>query len=68
MVKVEKPSAMDEIESITENCDGIMVARGDLGVETNPEDVPYSSENNGCCMSKVWTTLYCCNSNVREHD
>jgi pyruvate kinase len=40
MVKVEKPSAMDEIESITENCDGIMVARGDLGVETNPEDVP----------------------------
>ena len=30
MVKVEKPSAMDEIESITENCDGIMVARGDL--------------------------------------
>ena len=40
MVKVEKPSAMEEIESITENCDGIMVARGDLGVETNPEDVP----------------------------
>ena len=40
MVKVEKPSAMDEIESITENSDGIMVARGDLGVETNPEDVP----------------------------
>ena len=40
MVKVEKPSAMDELESITANSDGIMVARGDLGVETNPEDVP----------------------------
>ena len=40
MVKVEKPSAMDELEIITANSDGIMVARGDLGVETNPEDVP----------------------------
>ena len=40
MVKVEKPSAMDELEHITSNSDGIMVARGDLGVETNPEDVP----------------------------
>ena len=40
MVKVEKPSAMDELESITANSDGIIVARGDLGVETNPEDVP----------------------------
>ena len=40
MVKVEKPSAMIELSEITKNSDGIMVARGDLGVETNPEDVP----------------------------
>ena len=40
MVKVEKPSAMDEIESITENCDGIMVARGDLGIETDLSNLP----------------------------
>ena len=40
MVKIEKPSAMEELENITSNSDGIMVARGDLGVETNPEDVP----------------------------
>ncbi len=40
MVKVEKPSAMEELTEITKNSDGIMVARGDLGVETNPEDVP----------------------------
>ena len=56
MVKVEKPSAMDEIESITENCDGIMVARGDLGVETNPEDVPIHQRTMVAACRKVWTS------------
>jgi len=39
MVKVEKPSAMDELADITSNSDGIMVARGDLGMEIPPEKV-----------------------------
>lgn len=40
MVKVEKPSAIDHLDEILDICDGIMLARGDLGVELPPEDVP----------------------------
>jgi pyruvate kinase len=40
MAKLEKPSAIDHLDAIVELCDGIMVARGDLGVEMPPEQVP----------------------------
>jgi len=42
MAKIEKPSCFegDNLEKLVELCDGIMVARGDLGVECPPEDVP----------------------------
>jgi pyruvate kinase len=40
MAKIEKPAALDKLEEIVELADGIMVARGDLGVELNPEEVP----------------------------
>jgi pyruvate kinase len=40
MAKLEKPAALDQLHEIVELCDGIMVARGDLGVEMPPEDVP----------------------------
>jgi pyruvate kinase len=40
MAKIEKPSAIDRLEPIIELSDGIMVARGDLGVEMPPEVVP----------------------------
>lgn len=40
MAKLEKPSAIDSLEAIVANSDGVMVARGDLGVELPPEEVP----------------------------
>jgi pyruvate kinase len=40
MAKIEKPSALDGLEQIVALADGIMVARGDLGVELPAEDVP----------------------------
>ena len=38
--KLEKPAAIDHLDAIVDLCDGVMVARGDLGVELPPERVP----------------------------
>ena len=40
IAKIEKPSAIDHLREIIDLADVIMVARGDLGVETSPERVP----------------------------
>jgi pyruvate kinase len=40
MAKIEKPAALDCLDELIALCDGVMVARGDLGVEMPPEAVP----------------------------
>ena len=40
IAKIEKPEAIENLDAILDRCDGVMVARGDLGVEMPPEDVP----------------------------
>jgi pyruvate kinase len=40
IAKLEKPEAIDNLDQILAVCDGVMVARGDLGVEVTPERVP----------------------------
>ena len=44
MVKLEKPQALDNLEGILDQADAVMVARGDLGVELPPEDVPIAQK------------------------
>ncbi len=40
LAKIEKPAALECLDQIVEMADAVMVARGDLGVELPPEDVP----------------------------
>lgn len=44
IAKIEKPKALDQINQIITLSDGIMVARGDLGVEMSPEEVPVTQK------------------------
>ncbi len=43
--KIEKPEALDEIDNIIDLSDGIMIARGDLGVEVDFDRVPLIQKN-----------------------
>ncbi len=45
IAKIEKPEGVKNIEQILQECDGLMVARGDLGVEVPMEEVPAIQKN-----------------------
>ena len=45
IAKLEKPEALENLEAILEIVDGVMVARGDLGVELPPERVPVQQKH-----------------------
>ncbi len=45
MAKIEKPSAIKNIDAIIESSDGLMIARGDLGVEMHTEQIPVIQKN-----------------------
>ncbi|HUE98368.1 MAG TPA: pyruvate kinase, partial [Anaerolineales bacterium] len=45
IAKLEKAEALDNLDAILENVDGVMVARGDLGVELPPERVPVQQKH-----------------------
>ena len=44
LAKIEKPAALEDLETILDYSDGLMVARGDLGVECPPEEVPVAQK------------------------
>jgi pyruvate kinase len=44
IAKIEKPQALEDLEAILAAADGVMVARGDLGVELGTEDVPIAQK------------------------
>jgi pyruvate kinase len=45
IAKIEKPEALGDFGAILDQADGIMVARGDLGVETPAEEVPFHQKH-----------------------
>jgi pyruvate kinase len=44
LAKIEKPAALRDLAAILDLCDGVMVARGDLGVELEPQEVPVAQK------------------------
>jgi pyruvate kinase len=52
IAKLERPEALDNLEEIVALADGVMVARGDLGVEMPPESVPIAQKRIIHCANR----------------
>jgi len=70
VAKIEKPEAIAEIEEIVELADVVMVARGDLGVEMPPEEVPILQRRIVACCGARRTPVIIATQmleSMREH-
>jgi pyruvate kinase len=52
IAKLERPQALDNLEEIVDSAEGVMVARGDLGVELSPEMVPIAQKRIITCANQ----------------
>ena len=68
MVKLEKPAALENLEEICALADGVMLARGDLGVEIPPEDVPSVQKTRCALCPLLRQTHRGCHANAGKHD
>ena len=58
IAKIEKPEAIENIDKIIAYCDGLMVARGDLGVEVPAAEVPLIQKNLVLKAKQVQPTMH----------
>ena len=68
IAKIEKPEAIENIDKIIAYCDGLMVARGDLGVEVPAAEVPIIQKNLVLKAKKSKNSCYYSYSNDGNHD
>ncbi len=68
VAKIERPEAIANIDEIIDAADVIMVARGDMGVEISPEDVPILQKMIIKKCNLETQTCYNCNTNAGKYD
>jgi pyruvate kinase len=52
IAKLERPEALENLDEIVQCADGVMVARGDLGVEMSPQEVPIAQKRIIACANQ----------------
>ena len=68
MVKLEKPQALENLDAIMQLTDAVMVARGDLGVELPPEEVPLAQKRIVRLRASVGQARRGGDADAGEHD
>ena len=68
IAKIEKPEAIKNIDEIIKATDGLMVARGDLGVEIPMEEVPLAQKDAGAKVQRVGQAGDHCYPDDGKHD